>query len=202
LDNSSSQPISFTDRLRPAAAVVLQPIARGLMRLGFTANALTLLGLLLAVSVGLAAALGSIVLAGFLMLLSGPMDALDGTLARLSDTKNKFGAFFDSTADRYAEGFVLIGLSIYGLSLHDNQIVLLSFVAFWGSVMVSYTRARAEGLGLECKVGLFTRMERFVLVTAMLILNQVLPGLILLAALTHITALQRVFHIWHATRTS
>ncbi len=199
-NSSTPRPASFSESLRPKVAVILNPIARGLIKLHLTADVLTFAGLLLAVAVGIAAANGQMLLAGILMLLSGPMDALDGAVARQSGSvNNKFGAFFDSTTDRYAEGFVLLGLSIYGLSINDQRIVLLSFIALWGSILISYTRARAEGLGIECKIGLFTRMERFVVVSAMLVLNQILIGLIILAIFTHFTSLQRVVFVYRAT---
>lgn len=200
MTNSLPRSTSLSERLRPKIAVILQPIARGLLRLHITANVLTFLGLLLAVGVGLAAANGQMLFAGILMLLSGPLDALDGAVARQSGSAtNKFGAFFDSTCDRYAEGFVLLGLSIFGLSIIDQRLVILAFIAFWGSLLISYTRARAEGLGIDCKVGLLTRMERFILVSVMLIFNQILIGLIVLAILTHITALQRIVFVYRAT---
>jgi CDP-diacylglycerol--glycerol-3-phosphate 3-phosphatidyltransferase len=199
LSNSLPRSASLSERLRPKIAVILQPIARGLLKLRITANVLTFLGLLLAAGVGLAAANGQMLFAGILMLLSGPMDALDGAVARQSGNVNKFGAFFDSTCDRYAEGFVLLGLSIFGLSINDQRFVILSFIAFWGSLLISYTRARAEGLGIDCKVGLFTRMERFMVISIMLIFNQILIGLIVLAVLTHITAVQRIVFVYRAT---
>lgn len=200
MNDSTSHSVSLSEKLRPAIAVFLQPIARGLLRLGITANILTLLGLLLAMGVGIVTANGQMLLGGILMLLAGPMDALDGAVARQSGIQNKFGAFLDSTCDRYAEGFVLVGLSIYGLNVNDPRLVLLSFIAFWGSVLISYTRARAEGLGIECKIGLFTRLERFLLISGMLLLDQVLIGLIILAVLTHVTAIQRIVFVWRAAQ--
>lgn len=203
MSNSTSRPTSLSERLRPAVAFILEPIARSLLKLHITADAVTLAGLVLAGGVGVAAANGQMLLAGILMLLSGPMDALDGAVARLAgSTYNKFGAFFDSTCDRYAEGFVLLGLALYAGSVNDQRLMLLAFVALWGSLLISYTRARAEGLGIECKVGLFTRMERFVLISLMLVLNQLLVGLIILAVLTHVTALQRIVFVYRATRSS
>ncbi len=198
MSNSTYRSVSLSEKLRPRIAAILQPIGRGLVKLHITANVLTFFGLLLAVGVGVTVMNGQLLLGGILMLLSGLMDALDGAVARQSGIQNRFGAFFDSTSDRYAEGFVLLGLSIYGWTLNDQRIVLLAFVAFWGSLLISYTRARAEGLGIECKIGLFTRLERFMLISAMLIFNQVLIGLIVLAVLTHVTALQRSVHVWRA----
>lgn len=200
MSKSTDRSAALSEKLRPKVAIILQPIARGLLKLHLTPNVLTCLGLLLAVGVGIAAMNGQMLLAGILMLLSGPMDAIDGAVARQSGRQTSFGAFFDSTCDRYAEGFVLLGLSIYGLAINDQRIVLLAFVAVWGSLLISYTRARAEGLGIECKVGLFTRLERVILISAMLILNQVLIGLIVLAILTHVTAIERIVHVWRATR--
>jgi len=92
-------------------------------------------------------------------------------------------------------------LLIYGLTRRDDWIVVLSFVAMWGSFVVSYTRARAEGLGYECKIGLLTRFERFILIIAMLLTGWILPGLIVLAVLTHVTAVQRILYVRGVTRT-
>ena len=200
VSNSTPRPNNLTDRLRPVVAIVLQPIARSLLRLGVTADTLTVFGVILSGGVGGLLADGQSVLGGVVVLLAGPLDAVDGTLARLSGVKSKFGAFLDSTSDRYAEGFVLGGLLIYGLRMHNDWVALLALLALWGSFMVSYTRSRAETLGVDCKVGLLTRMERFVLTCAMLILNQVLLGLALLAILTHLTALQRIVFVWRAMR--
>ncbi|MBI5567187.1 MAG: CDP-alcohol phosphatidyltransferase family protein [Chloroflexi bacterium] len=195
------KPQSFSDSLRPKVAGILQPIGRGLLRLGVSADAITLAGTLLMAVVGGLLANGQFLLGGVLVILSAPLDALDGTVARLAGVTGKFGAFLDSTSDRYAEGFILIGLSIYGLTRRDDAIVILSFLAMWGSFAVSYTRARAEGLGYECKVGLLTRFERFILIIAMLLTGWILPGLIALAALTHVTALQRIIYVRRVMRT-
>ncbi len=197
-----STPTSLSEKLRPMATVVLKPIARGLIRLHVTADALTIAGTLIMALAGVTAAAGNLFASALLMLVSAPMDALDGTVARMSGIKSKFGAFLDSTSDRYAEGFVLGGILIYGLNLRNDWIVVLAFVSLWGALLISYTRARAEGLNVECKVGLLTRMERFVLLIAMLALNQVLPGLVILAILTHFTALQRIYYVWRAMRVS
>ena len=193
-------PTSLSEKLRPMAAVVLKPIARGLIRLHVTADALTIIGTLIMALAGVMAAGGNLIASALLMLVSAPLDALDGTVARMSGVKSKFGAFLDSTSDRYADGFVLGGILIYGLILRNDWIVVLAFVSLWGSLLISYTRARAEGLNVECKVGLLTRMERFVLLIAMLVFNQVLPGLVIFAILTHFTALQRIFYVWRAMR--
>ena len=195
-------PPSFSDSLRPKLAGVLQPIGRRLIRLGISADAITLGGTLLMAIVGVLLANGQFLIGGVLVMVSAPLDALDGTVARLSGVTSKFGAFLDSTSDRYAEGFILLGLLIDGLTRRDDWIVVLSFVAMWGSFAVSYTRARAEGLGYECKIGLLTRLERFLLISVMLLTGWILTGLIALAALTHVTALQRILFVRRAMRNS
>jgi CDP-diacylglycerol---glycerol-3-phosphate 3-phosphatidyltransferase len=192
---------SFSERFRPKVAGLLQPIGRGLIRLGISANALTLGGTLLMAIVGVLLANGQFLIGGGLLILSAPLDALDGTVARLAGTAGKFGAFLDSTSDRYAEGFILIGLLIYGLTRRDDWIAVSAFAAMWGSFAVSYTRARAEGLGYECKIGLLTRLERLLLICVMLLTGWILPGLIALAVLTHVTALQRILFVRRAMRT-
>jgi CDP-diacylglycerol---glycerol-3-phosphate 3-phosphatidyltransferase len=200
--DQTPSPQSLSERLRPKVAGVLQPIGRGLIRLGISANAITLGGMLLMAIAGVLLANGQFLIGGVLVVVSAPLDALDGTVARLAGVTGKFGAFLDSTSDRYAEGFILIGLLIYGLTRREDWIVVLAFVAMWGSFAVSYTRARAEGLGYECKIGLLTRLERFGVISAMLLTGWILPGLIALAVLTHVTAVQRVLFVRRAMRTS
>jgi CDP-diacylglycerol--glycerol-3-phosphate 3-phosphatidyltransferase len=194
------KPQSLSDSLRPKVAGILRPIGQWLIRLGISADAITIAGTLLMAVVGVLLANGQFLLGGVLVILSAPLDALDGTVARLSGVAGKFGAFLDSTSDRYAEGFILIGLLINGLARREDWIVVLAFVAIWGSFAVSYTRARAEGLGYPCKVGLLTRFERFVLIIVMLLTGWILLGLIALAVLTHITALQRMAYVRGAMR--
>lgn len=192
-------PASFSDWARTWGSKLLVPVATLLGKLGFTPNMLTLLGLTMTLGVAVVLGLGHTTLGGWLFLLSGLFDALDGTLARVTNRKTPFGAFLDSTCDRYADAAILAGMMIPFLRTGQHTQVILAFVAIVGSVLVSYTRARAEGLGLECKVGLLTRLERFLLVAAALILNQVTPVLWLLAILTNFTALQRIFHVWRLT---
>ena len=196
------KPASFSESLRPKAAKILQPIGRTLIRLHITANMLTFFGFLLAAVSGLLAATGNLVWAGIMLLLAAPMDAFDGTVARLSGSaKSKFGAFWDSTLDRYSESFVLLGVLIYGLSRDNAWIVVLACVTVFGSLLVSYTRSRAETLGVECKVGIMTRLERVVVTILMLVLNPLYPdlpillGLGLMALFTNVTVIMRIVHV-------
>jgi CDP-diacylglycerol--glycerol-3-phosphate 3-phosphatidyltransferase len=124
-----------------------------------------------------------------------PVDALDGTMARLRGESSDFGAFVDSVTDRYSELIIYGGLMYYYLSMGDPLGGLLVFGAAAGSVLVSYVKARAEGLGYEAKVGLLTRVERYLVLAPALVFNQVLIGLAIIAVLANITALQRIWHV-------
>lgn len=166
------------------------------MRLGVTPNSLTVLGMLMNLAAGLIAAGGNLVLAGVVWVLSGLFDGLDGALARRIGVTGKFGAFLDSMLDRYSDAFVLFGILIYAGDRGQLLETRLVFVTLVGSLLVSYTRARAESLGIDCKVGLLTRFERFLIIAAMLIAQQVTIGLLALSILTHLTVVQRMIHVW------
>ncbi len=195
-------PASFSEWARRWGEAITAPVARTLGRLGLSPNAATLLGLALNFCVAVVLGLGHTSLGGWLLLFAGAFDALDGALARQMNRKTRFGGFLDSTCDRYAEAAIFLGLMIpYLRAGSQGQVqVILIFVTLVGSVLISYTRARAEGLGLECKVGLLTRLERFLIMAAALILNQVTLALWFLAVLTHFTALQRIVYVRRITR--
>jgi CDP-diacylglycerol--glycerol-3-phosphate 3-phosphatidyltransferase len=133
-----------------------------------------------------------------------PLDAIDGGVARRLGRQSAFGAFFDSTLDRFAEGALLAGLGYYFAVRGDALSVVVAFIALIGSFMVSYTRARAEGLGLECKVGLFSRFGRFLLLLAGLLLSPFFPQSLvimiwLMAVLTIYTAIERMVYVRRLT---
>jgi len=194
------RPASFSDWARGWSARLIEPVAGALGRMGLTPNMLTLIGLALIFVTAVVIALGYTTLGGALFLLSGVFDALDGTLARLTNRKTRFGAFLDSTSDRYADAAILFGMMVPFLRAGQPTQVILAFVAVVGSVLVSYTRARAEGLGLECKVGLLTRLERFIIIAVGLLFNWVTPVLWVMAVLTNFTAIQRIVYVWQVTR--
>ncbi|GIV84086.1 MAG: hypothetical protein KatS3mg052_1093 [Candidatus Roseilinea sp.] len=134
-----------------------------------------------------------------------PFDAVDGAVARKLGKQTKFGAFFDSTLDRLAEGALLAGLGYSFAVRGDALAVAVTFAALVGSFMVSYTRARAEGLGLECRVGLFSRFGRFLLLVVGLLLSPVFPvSLVILvwalAILTAYTTIERIVHVYRETQ--
>jgi CDP-diacylglycerol--glycerol-3-phosphate 3-phosphatidyltransferase len=176
---------------------LLESIASPLARAGVSPNVLTLCGLLAMIAVACVLSLGHERLAGLLLIPVALLDALDGALARLTGKATRFGAFFDSTLDRFAEIALYLGLLyLYRGSTLETVLIYLTIT---GSLMVSYTRARAEGLGLECKVGLFTRLERLAVLTLGLLLEQTLIALIILAIFSNLTVLQRVWHVRKVT---
>jgi CDP-diacylglycerol--glycerol-3-phosphate 3-phosphatidyltransferase len=182
----------------------LAPVARVLAGLGITPNHITVAGLLLMAAAGVFLAYGRFLAAAFTMLAGGLCDMLDGAVARSSGHSSPFGAFFDSTADRFAELFLFAGLLVY-FTDHDPSLLylLLTFFALGGSFMVSYTRARSEGLGIACRVGLMERPERVVLLLLAALIGPVgmKVALWILVPLTMWTALQRIQHVMKATRT-
>ncbi|MBI4498118.1 MAG: CDP-alcohol phosphatidyltransferase family protein [Chloroflexi bacterium] len=181
------------------------PLALALGRVGLTPNALTLIGLGLSGAGAALLALGHFFLGGVMVLVSGVFDSLDGQLARATQQSSAFGALLDSTLDRVSEAVLLFGLLVYYSGHQAQTEVLLINATLVGSVMVSYVKARAEGLGLRCDVGWFQRPERVVLLAVGLLANYPTGGwatpvvLWLLAVLTNVTAAQRVWHVWRHT---
>jgi len=216
---------SFKERLKRFAHAALEPLTGLLVRLGVGPDGITVMGLLISLVASLAFFEGYFQLGALAVALSGLCDLLDGELARRSGQSSRFGAFLDSTLDRLSDGFVLAGIAgFYLVHLHElvmdpSQAVaeisrgleprtwavvsLTAVLAMLGSFMVSYTRARAEGLGLECRVGWFERPERMILIIvagAFGVGPIMSAALILLAVLSFATAAQRVVHIWKNTR--
>ena len=193
---------------RPFVKAILLPIAKALTAIGITANMITLIGLLVNVIAAFFLATGRFVVAGILILFGGSFDAMDGVVARVSnkDESNASGALFDSVIDRYAEAVVFVGAMIYFYHLSHLLGVVLVFASVIGSILVSYVRARAEGLHVECKVGLMQRPERIVLLALGVLAQGIIiryfswesNGIILvcvfaiLALTAHITALHRL----------
>lgn len=177
----------------------LESVARTLTKWNVSPNAITYLGLVLTLGVAVLAALGELRWAGVAYIVASVSDAMDGTLARVSGRGSRFGAFLDSTIDRFEESLVFLGLIIH-YALTGNELeIALTLVVTVGSLMVSYTRARAEGLGISCKVGFMTRIPRVAILIVALILDQVLIALIILAVTTLWTTGHRMVHAWKMT---
>lgn len=195
-------------RVKQLVAQLIQPLAR----VGITPNMLTLIGFLLSGITALVIAQGYMFAGGLLVLFAGIFDMFDGAMARVQNAATSFGAFLDSTLDRYAESIILFGLLWYTLQHPGRQdqfwplaaeqkwMISFIFLAVVGSLMVSYTKARAEGLGVECKTGLLARPERVVLLAIGLLSNTGIWVLALLAIFTHVTAIERIFAVWQASR--
>lgn len=186
---------SFTDKLRVRFKGLLDPVGAFLNKLGIHPNTMTLLGLVGHLGAAILLAIGQIQWGGLVVLLTAPFDALDGTMARLRGKPSRFGGFLDSVVDRYAELVLLGGLLVYYVRGDQWLPALLVYVAAAGSTMVSYTRARGEGLGITVKTGLLTRLERYIVIIACLLLNIPLVMVWILAILTNFTALQRILAI-------
>lgn len=192
---AKKESMTFTDFLRTRFKGVLDPIASFLNRLGLMPNTVTLLGLFGNTIGAYFLATGNITLGGVIILLMGPIDALDGTMARLRGMNSDFGAFVDSVTDRYSELVIFGGLLFYFMQQQNWLGVGLAYLAAAGSVLVSYTRARAQSLKMEAKVGIFSRVERFLLLAPCLVINQPMIALWILAILTNVTAFQRILHV-------
>jgi CDP-diacylglycerol--glycerol-3-phosphate 3-phosphatidyltransferase len=189
---------SFSDWCRDWFRPYLLLVARFLGWLGLSPNMVSIIGLIAYGASGLVLGMGHPAAAGWLLAVFGPLDAVDGLLAREQGRVSSFGAFLDSTVDRYAEFFLFLGLMAY-LMLHRQCGLLeaaLVLAAMTGSLLVSYTRARAEALDFNCKVGVLTRFERLFLFAVGLIFGWIYPILVILAVFTHITALQRIIHVY------
>ncbi len=176
---------------------LVQPLAAGLARAGVRANWLTYAGFLLNVAVAAIVADGWLAIGGVLFLLVNALDFLDGAVARASGTAGAYGAFLDSVLDRYSEAVVFIGLMVWFMRTDDAVAMVAAALAMAGSFMVSYCRARAEGLGLDCEVGLLQRPERIVILGVGMILHEYALVLVLigLTVLTNFTAAQRMRHV-------
>ncbi|GAB4538164.1 MAG: CDP-alcohol phosphatidyltransferase family protein [Anaerolineales bacterium] len=186
---------TFTDTLRKIFKSILDPIGAFLNRTGLTPNAITLLGLMGTAYGAYLLSQGFISWGGAVIFLFVIVDAFDGTMARLRGEPSDFGGFVDSVSDRYAEFITFGGLLYYFLTQDSHFGVALTFLATAGSVLVSYVKARAEGLGFTAKVGLLTRAERYIVLIPLLIFNQPLIAVALIALLGNFTALQRIWHV-------
>jgi CDP-diacylglycerol--glycerol-3-phosphate 3-phosphatidyltransferase len=184
----------FDRKAREVTRPALEAVGRTLARWKISPDAVTYLGLVLTIGVAVIAALGEIRWAGVAYILAAVCDALDGTLARVSGRESRFGAFLDSNIDRIEESVVFLGLTLYYAGIGSQWETALILVVTVGSLMVSYARARAEAVGVNCKVGFMTRVPR-----VGMILDQVLIALIVLAVTTWFTSFHRMFHVWRMT---
>jgi len=193
----------LSSRAKEAARAVLAPVVRLAVALRLTPNAITVFGFAVVVAAAVLIGTGSL-LAGAIVLTAGSLlDAVDGALARATGVSTAFGSFLDSTLDRAAEAVLFGGVAAYYLSTATDPAgpVLLALLALAGSFMVSYTRARAEGIGLTASVGLAPRLERLVLIVAGIGLAGIgfeaglIGALAIIAILSVATTVQRIWHV-------
>lgn len=199
-NNFKKTPKTFSDLMRIWFKGILETIAKFLIQIGFHPNIISVIGLVGNFIAAGIIAKGNLFSGGILALLMGLVDVIDGPMARLKGEATKFGAFLDSVIDRYSELAIFFGLSIYFISLQNWQGIVASYLAAMGSILVSYTRARALSLGLDAQIGILTRLERYFVLVPALLLNRPLIGLWIIAVLGNFTALQRIYYVWKQVR--
>ncbi|MFC2022414.1 CDP-alcohol phosphatidyltransferase family protein [Chloroflexota bacterium] len=191
-----------------------RPLVRLLAKVPITPNAITWSGFLVTIGAAVLIVTGHLFAAGFVVLIAGFLDILDGALARGTNRTTQFGAVLDSTLDRLAEAVLLLGiLALFLLTeekstlftlLSKEWAILMVGGALLGSLLVSYIRARAEAIGLECRVGLFTRTERVIVLALGLLLSQIdyalIIALTIIVVFSFITVGQRLLYVWRQTK--
>ena len=208
--------MNYRDFLQKVIYVIINPLIKGMIKVGITPNFITTTGFLLnvvATSFFVYAAmyapndLSLIGWGGAIILFAGLFDMMDGRLARMGNMSSVLGALWDSTLDRYSELFTLFGITVFFLLNQWEWMGVITFLAMVGSVMVSYVRARAEGLDIECKVGLMQRPERVVLTAFGAIMCGIMADVMwlavpiaIIAVLANITAFWRIGHCYNVLK--
>lgn len=185
---------------------ITDPIVGVLSRTGLSPNAFTSIGLAVNIAAAYLIATAHFLLGGILILVSGLFDLFDGALARFTDRATKFGAILDSTVDRISEAAIFCGLLVWYVPKGGTLEIVLIFAALVGSFLVSYVKARGEGLGLDCRVGLFTRAERVIVLAVGLLVNQwvsqsIIIVLWILVVFVYVTVVQRLLYLWQQAKT-
>jgi len=199
-ETAKQPPQTLTEMLRLRFKGLLDSVGAFLNRLGIAPNTLTLTGLAGNLVGAIFLARGNFLIGGLILLFMGPLDALDGTMARLRGEPTAFGGFIDSVTDRYSELLIYGGILLHYAMAADITMSMVTFAAASGSVLVSYTRARAQGLGYEAKGGVLTRAERFFVLIPSLILGYARVGIWLVAVFSNITAIQRILQVRRQAR--
>ena len=196
MTKQKNEGFSLEKVLRKTFKGLLDGVASFFLKIGLTPNAVTLLGLAGSIGAAVLIALGMPLWGGIVLLLMAPLDAVDGAMARLSGRSSKFGAFLDSVIDRYSELFIYAAI-LYMFFEQGNFLgVMVCFAAASGAVLVSYTRARAEALGFDAKVGVMTRVERSIVMIVGLLFGIIMISLVIIAVLAHLTAMMRMVTVW------
>ncbi len=188
--------ISLSEVRKNLAYYFTRPLVRLLAKTPLTPNAISWFGFLVTIGAATLIVTEQLFAAGLVILVAGFFDILDGVLARSTNRVTQFGAVLDATLDRLSEAVLLLGILV--LYARDPSVVgiLVVGLALIGSLMVSYIRARAEAVGLQCQVGLFTRAERVVVLALGFLLNQVIIALVIIVVFSFITVAQRLLYVW------
>ena len=196
--------LNFEELRRKAGRWISDPLVPLISRLGLTPDIMTTIGLVINLVAAVVIGFGHLVAGAIIFLLAGLFDLLDGALARYMDKTSSFGALFDSTVDRVTEGALFLSfifITSAAVWPYDVRLqIVLIFLAMVGSFLTSYIRARAEALNIDCKVGLFTRVERVIILALGLLLNQVFIALAIVVVLSFVTVGQRFVHVWRQAR--
>lgn len=194
---SRLSPKTLTDSARALANGIVSPIGALLARWRVHPDTLTILGTIMVLVACVPIASGQFTLGAIILMLGLPFDVLDGAVARAMNRQGKFGALLDSSLDRYADGFIFAALSYYFAVQNRPEWLIMSQAALLGTFLVSYLRARAEGIGVVVKIGLFSRMERTAIILPMLLLPSLLElGVLVLAIGTNVTTMQRFWYVY------
>jgi CDP-diacylglycerol---glycerol-3-phosphate 3-phosphatidyltransferase len=196
----SENRMTLTDLLRVRFKGILDPLGTFFNRLGILPNTMTLIGLIGNAVGAYFLSQGHMTIGGLIILAMGPVDALDGTMARLRGEPSKFGAFVDSITDRYSELVIFGGLLFFYIQQGDALTALAVYIAAAGSVLVSYLRARGQSLGYDTKVGILTRLERYLVLAPGLILNFPVLAIWIIAIFANLTAVQRLYDVRRMAR--
>ena len=197
--------IDLAEFRKIAARRITEPLKTTLIKSRLKPNTLTWLALAISIIAAGTIATNHLLIGGFLVLLSGLFDILDGALARLTNQATRFGALLDSTFDRISDAVLLLGLLVLYLMSGGTTEMVLIFLALISSFLTSYVRARAEGLGINCPVGLFTRAERVIILALGLLLNplyefSIFIALLIVVVLGFVTVGQRLIYVWQQTK--
>jgi len=189
---------------RKAGSMLTGPIVPLISKLKLTPDVMTLIGLVLNLAAAVTIGFGQLVWGGIIFLLAGLFDLLDGALARYMEKVTRFGAILDSTVDRVTEGAIFLSfIFVTSISVWPYDVtceLVMIFLAMIGSFLTSYIRARAEGMNISCTVGLFTRVERVIILALGLLLSQVFIALAIVVVLSFVTVGQRFVHVWRQAR--
>ena len=186
----------LANRFKDKFAFLLAPLGETVAKTGISPNQLTILGMALSILAGVIIGLGHPRWGAVVVIIGGLCDALDGTIARSTQRVTRFGAFLDSTLDRYSDLALYLGVMALAYGQRNFSLFLWTALALTGAIMVSYTRARAECIIESCQVGIMERPERVIILLAGLVFNWLEGAMVVTAILANFTALQRIYHTY------